>query len=255
MPVTHSGPPPRGCSRSRPRWTRPPTTSRTSTRPASSAAGPPSRTCSTTSSRRRRPRRRARRSASAPASPACRRSSSRARCSDGQPARRGDQGEGFFEVTPPRRHEGLHPGRQLHDQRPGHAHDRRAATPVSPRITIPANAKRHHRSARPASITATVDGKMHEARPARLATSRTPTASTSAGDSLYDGRGRNSGAARAGRPPGQSGAGSIRQGALEGSNVNAVDEMVGMVTTQRAYEAVSKVITRLRRDARPWPTS
>ena len=30
---------------------------------------------------------------------------------------------------------------------------------------------------------------------------------------------------------------------LEGSNVNAVDEMVGMVSTQRAYEAVSKVIS------------
>ena len=27
------------------------------------------------------------------------------------------------------------------------------------------------------------------------------------------------------------------------SNVNAVDEMVGMITTQRAYEAVSKVVT------------
>ena len=27
------------------------------------------------------------------------------------------------------------------------------------------------------------------------------------------------------------------------SNVNAVDEMVGMITTQRSYEAVAKVVT------------
>lgn len=42
--------------------------------------------------------------------------------------------------------------------------------------------------------------------------------------------------------PGQNGLGSIAQGQLETSNVNIVDEMVGMITTQRAYETNSKVI-------------
>jgi flagellar basal-body rod protein FlgG len=42
--------------------------------------------------------------------------------------------------------------------------------------------------------------------------------------------------------PGQNGLGSVAQGQVEMSNVNIVDEMVGMITTQRAYETNSKVI-------------
>ncbi|MGE0527347.1 MAG: flagellar basal-body rod protein FlgG [Bdellovibrionales bacterium] len=42
--------------------------------------------------------------------------------------------------------------------------------------------------------------------------------------------------------PGQNGLGYLAQGQLEMSNVNIVDEMVGMITTQRAYETNSKVI-------------
>lgn len=43
--------------------------------------------------------------------------------------------------------------------------------------------------------------------------------------------------------PGDQGTGTIRQGALETSNVNAVEELVTMITTQRAYEMNSKVIS------------
>ncbi len=39
--------------------------------------------------------------------------------------------------------------------------------------------------------------------------------------------------------------GSIRQGMLESSNVNVVDEMVNMIAIQRAYEAGQKVITSI----------
>jgi flagellar basal-body rod protein FlgG len=42
--------------------------------------------------------------------------------------------------------------------------------------------------------------------------------------------------------PGQNGLGTIAQGQLETSNVNIVDEMVNMITAQRAYETNSKVI-------------
>ncbi len=42
--------------------------------------------------------------------------------------------------------------------------------------------------------------------------------------------------------PGQNGLGLIAQGQLETSNVNIVDEMVNMITAQRAYETNSKVI-------------
>ncbi|MEW4466451.1 flagellar basal-body rod protein FlgG [Parasphingorhabdus sp. JC815] len=42
---------------------------------------------------------------------------------------------------------------------------------------------------------------------------------------------------------GTEGRGAIRQGALEGSNVNIVEELVNMIETQRAYEVNSKMIS------------
>ncbi len=42
--------------------------------------------------------------------------------------------------------------------------------------------------------------------------------------------------------PGTNGTGMLSQGQLEGSNVNIVDEMINMITAQRAYETNSKVI-------------
>ena len=42
--------------------------------------------------------------------------------------------------------------------------------------------------------------------------------------------------------PGQNGLGQLAQGQLETSNVNIVDEMVNMITSQRAYETNSKVV-------------
>ena len=42
--------------------------------------------------------------------------------------------------------------------------------------------------------------------------------------------------------PGTMGSGYLAQGELEGSNVNIVDEMINMISAQRAYETNSKVI-------------
>jgi flagellar basal-body rod protein FlgG len=42
---------------------------------------------------------------------------------------------------------------------------------------------------------------------------------------------------------GQNGAGTISQGFVETSNVNVVEELVGLIQTQRAYEINSKAIT------------
>ncbi len=42
--------------------------------------------------------------------------------------------------------------------------------------------------------------------------------------------------------PGTNGTGFLAQGEIESSNVNIVDEMVNMITAQRAYETNSKVI-------------
>jgi flagellar basal-body rod protein FlgG len=43
--------------------------------------------------------------------------------------------------------------------------------------------------------------------------------------------------------PGTAGVGFLRQGMLEASNVNVVEEMVNMIETQRAYEVNSKSIS------------
>jgi flagellar basal-body rod protein FlgG len=43
--------------------------------------------------------------------------------------------------------------------------------------------------------------------------------------------------------PGLDGRGALRQGSLEGSNVNVVQELVDMIETQRAYEVNSKMIS------------
>ncbi|WP_426806148.1 flagellar hook-basal body complex protein, partial [Stenotrophomonas sp. SrG] len=51
-----------------------------------------------------------------------------------------------------------------------------------------------------------------------------------------------SGPAQTGNP-GLNGLGSVVQGALEGSNVNVVDELVSMIETQRAYEMNAKAIS------------
>jgi flagellar basal-body rod protein FlgG len=43
--------------------------------------------------------------------------------------------------------------------------------------------------------------------------------------------------------PGTDGIGTLLQGYVENSNVNLVEEMTQMITTQRAYEINSNVIT------------
>ena len=50
-----------------------------------------------------------------------------------------------------------------------------------------------------------------------------------------------SGAANLG-VPGEDGRGRVRQGMLEASNVNVVEELVDMIECQRAYEVNSKMI-------------
>ncbi len=63
------------------------------------------------------------------------------------------------------------------------------------------------------------------------------------GENLYVETGA-SGPAQSGAP-GQSGAGLLVQGSLEGSNVNTVQELVSMIETQRAYETNAKAISTI----------
>jgi len=75
----------------------------------------------------------------------------------------------------------------------------------------------------------------------QLADFQNPTGLQPEGENLY------SETAASGSPqtgtPGLNGLGSVVQGALESSNVNAVKEMVELIETQRAYEMNSKAIS------------
>ena len=61
------------------------------------------------------------------------------------------------------------------------------------------------------------------------------------GDNLYSAT-ISSGPGTAGNP-GADGYGQLKQGALEGSNVNVVEEMVNLIEAQRAFEVTSKAVS------------
>jgi len=74
----------------------------------------------------------------------------------------------------------------------------------------------------------------------QIATFANPSGLAARGGNLFS-ESSASGAAVLGTP-GQGGAGNLRQGMLEVSNVNVVEEMVDLISGQRAYEINSRVI-------------
>ncbi len=149
------------------------------------------------------------------------------------------QGEGFFEVTRPDGTKGYTRAGNFTTNAQGKL-TTVEGNAVSPGVTIPSNASDITITSA-GVVNGTVGGKSTKLGQLGVVTFQNPYGLTSAGDNLYD-VSAASGTPRA-STPGQKGVGSITQGALEMSNVNSVDEMVGMVSTQRAYEAVSKVIS------------
>jgi len=74
----------------------------------------------------------------------------------------------------------------------------------------------------------------------QLARFANPAGLQSLGGNLYQ-ESQASGTPETGNP-GEQGYGSIVQGYVESSNVNIVEEMVNLITAQRAYEINSKAI-------------
>ncbi len=113
---------------------------------------------------------------------------------------------------------------------------------LQPGINIPADVQ---------SITIGNDGVVSVALPGQptpqvvgniqIANFINPTGLQPIGENLFL-ESAASGNAQAGTP-GLTGLGKLRQGSLEGSNVNIVEEMVGMIETQRAYEMNSRLIS------------
>lgn len=149
-------------------------------------------------------------------------------------------GDGLFEV-------GLPDGRTAYTRAGDFTRDAegRLVTgqghPVLPAIQIPANATQ---------VTVAPDGTVTASQPGSaapvevgrigLAAFANPGALQPIGANLFV-ETAGSGAPRQGAP-GEDGLGTLRQGALEASNVNVVQELVEMIETQRAYELNAKVI-------------
>ncbi|HFC53805.1 MAG TPA: flagellar basal-body rod protein FlgG [Gammaproteobacteria bacterium] len=113
---------------------------------------------------------------------------------------------------------------------------------VEPGIVIPADAQ---------SITIGVDGVVTvtvagNPQPTQIGAFQiadfiNPAGLEPVGENLYL-ETASSGAPQTGTP-GQQGLGTVLQGSVEGSNVNAVEELVNLIETQRAYEMNSKAIS------------
>jgi flagellar hook protein FlgE len=75
-----------------------------------------------------------------------------------------------------------------------------------------------------------------------------PNALTREGNNLYGNTGAagpigGAGLSAANNTPGSAGMGAIEVGTLEGSNVDLSQEFANLITTQRSFQAASRVIT------------
>jgi flagellar basal-body rod protein FlgG len=150
------------------------------------------------------------------------------------------EGDGFFQVTMPSGETAYTRAGTFKLDREG-----RIVTPdgflLSPEITIPPDAR---------TVSVGMDGTVSVLQAGESATREVGTIQMarfanaaglqSMGKNLFQ-RTDASGDEITGTA-GEGGFGSIAQGFLEMSNVNVVDEMVNMITAQRAYETNSKVV-------------
>ncbi|HHL44962.1 MAG TPA: flagellar basal-body rod protein FlgG [Gammaproteobacteria bacterium] len=151
------------------------------------------------------------------------------------------QGRGFFQIQ--------RPDGQIAYSRDGNFHlDAQGQLVTSngylvqPGIAIPENAQ---------SVTIGVDGVVTVTVPGnaqpnqvgalQIADFINPAGLEPVGENLFL-ETASSGAPQAGTP-GQQGLGTVLQGSVESSNVNAVEELVNLIETQRAYEMNSKAIS------------
>ena len=116
------------------------------------------------------------------------------------------------------------------------------ATRSQPGFQVPANALSVSVNTQ-GQVQATVPGASAPSTLGQLELDRFPNEAglNALGDNLFQ-QTQSSGAPQAG-VPGAAGYGTIQQGFLETSNVNAVQEITSLITAQRAYEMNSKVVT------------
>jgi flagellar basal-body rod protein FlgG len=151
------------------------------------------------------------------------------------------QGSGFFQVRLP--------SGDLAYTRAGNFHLNREGNlvtmdgdPLEPAITVPPEAQNIH-IANDGTVSFQQPGQTsaQNAGQIQLATFANPAGLNSVGRNCFlqtDG----SGEPTVGNPGGQEGIGSLLQGYVEGSNVSVVEEFIALISSQRAYEANSKVV-------------
>jgi flagellar basal-body rod protein FlgG len=151
------------------------------------------------------------------------------------------QGEGFFQVTMP-------DGTSAYTRDGSFKRDANGSIVtadgyfLSPQITIPANATAVQIGA-DGTVTAQIPGQQQPQQLGQIQLVRftNPAGLSPTGENLFAQTGA-SGAPTLSQP-GLNGTGTLQGGYLEASNVSVVDEIVNMITAQRAYEANSKAIT------------
>ncbi|MDB5849657.1 MAG: flgG [Rhodoferax sp.] len=114
--------------------------------------------------------------------------------------------------------------------------------PLQPQITVPANAGTLIIGEN-GMVSVKVPGTDVPTELGQLTTTNflNPTGLLAIGDNLYQ-QTTASGVGVDGNP-GDDGRGKLKQGALEGSNVQVVEEMVDMIAAQRTYEMNTKVLS------------
>jgi flagellar basal-body rod protein FlgG len=113
---------------------------------------------------------------------------------------------------------------------------------LEPNITVPENAT-NITIGRDGTVTAVVDNRANPVNlgEVTLVDFINPQGLQAMGDNLY--RATNASGDPVEGEPGIAGLGTIEQGMTEASNVKVVEELVSMITTQRAYEMNSKVVS------------
>ena len=150
------------------------------------------------------------------------------------------EGAGFFAVQLPDGQQGYTRDGSFKKDPSGKLVDRNGNS-LQPELVIPPNAETIEIGAN-GQVNVTVAGSVTPQNIGQLQLTNfiNPAGLRALGKNVYVPTGA-SGQPQQGQP-GQNGFGQVAQGQLEASNVNIVDEMVNMITAQRAYETNSKVV-------------
>lgn len=149
-------------------------------------------------------------------------------------------GSGFFQVGRPDGSTAYTRNGEFHMSADGRIVDMNGNA-LQPEITVPSDSIKVLVSASGEVSYQTMDNAVPQPiGQIELATFVNPTGLKALGGNIFQ-QTPASGEPNVGNP-GQGAIGSVAQGEVETSNVNIVEEMVNMITTQRAYETNSKVI-------------